>query len=46
MIPLASIYEQLPLEKLGVVGVYTLLTLTIVLIFCYKVIKHNDKRDK
>jgi len=44
---LLNIYDQLPVEKIGAVGMYTLLTLTIVLIFCYRVIKiRNKKGDK
>ena len=35
--------DALPLEKIGAVGAYTLLTLTIVLIFCYRVINSNNK---
>ena len=46
MIVLSKWVDALPLEKIGAVGVYTLLTLAIVLLFCFKVISSNNKHKK
>ena len=39
-----NIMTDLPVEKIGIIGVWSVVLIAVVLVFCYKIFKINDKK--
>jgi hypothetical protein len=41
-----DVISDLPLEKVTAVGIWSIVLISIVLLFCWRIIKNNNNKDK